>query len=153
MNVFETNNRQLSILLYSLCISFVVGVIYTLFQVLFTVCVGKRKNIIFRISLDLLFSLVYTLIAVVFVYAANSGKIRAYILVFSLLGFTLYQLTAGKLLYRLLVLIIDKTIRLLKTAISLLLMPFYVLVRAMARYFKKKQRKRKLTKLIREGII
>lgn len=153
MNIFETNSRQLSILLYSLGISFVVGVIYTLLQVLYTVCTEKRKNIIFRICLDLLFSLVYTLIAVVFVYAANSGKIRAYILVFSLLGFALYQLTAGKLLYRLLVLIIDSTIHLLKAVTALLLKPFYALVCVTARCFKNKQRKRKLTKLIREGII
>lgn len=153
MNVFETNNRQLSILLYSLGVSVAVGVIYTLLQVLYTVCAGKRKNIFFRICLDLLFSLVYTLIAVVFVYAANSGKIRVYILAFSLLGFALYQLTAGKPLYRLLVLIIDIMMRMLKAVLALVLKPFCTIACAFAKYFKKKQRKRKLTKLIREGII
>ncbi len=153
MNVFETNNRQLSILLYSAVVGVAVGVIYTLLCVTYDMCVGKRKNIFFRICLDLLFSAMYTLIAVLFVYAANSGKIRVYILFFSVLSFALYQLTAGKLLYRLLMLMLGGTIKALSALFAFLLKPFSALLCIAVRYFKRKRRKKKLLGLIKEGII
>ena len=104
--MFLSPAEQGILVLYSLCIGIITGFIFEIFRftaaVLLCISANSKKKssvyTVFRFILDVLFSLIYTVIAVIFIYGANNGSVRYFILLFAVLGFVLYLVTAGKLI-------------------------------------------------------
>ncbi len=104
--MFLSPAEQGILVLYSLCIGIITGFIFEIFRftaaVLLCISANSKKKSsvysVFRFILDVLFSLIYTVIAVIFIYGANNGSVRYFILLFAVLGFVLYLVTAGKLI-------------------------------------------------------
>ncbi len=136
----EQNGNRPEILLYSLVIGICIGVLYTVFRLIYGVlCAfinGKKCRTIFRFALDILFSLLYTLVAVIFVFGANSGVVRLYILFFAFSGCIIYHLTIGRAVYDLLMKVLYFTIRLIKRLFGILSYPLRQLFAFLSdRYF------------------
>ncbi len=135
----DKNGNDPKILMYSLALGVAVGVLYTVFRIAYGAvcrfCKRKKYRMIFRFALDIMFSLVYTLTVVVFVFGANSGVVRGYILLFAALGFLLYHKTLGRLVYAVLMYMLDvlfvilrKTVRAITYPIRICLCYFSVCV-------------------------
>ncbi len=130
----DTNVNRPEILFYSLAVGAFIGVLYTVFELLYGVLceygAGARSKMFFRIVLDILFSLLYTLVAVVFVFGVSNGNVRFYVLFFALAGFVIYNITLGRLIYRILLYVLGFFVRLSKKVFSAITYPMRKLFEA-----------------------
>lgn len=121
---------QLITTLFSVCMGFVIGMIYEIFKIFRILSglefsnklqsrietiklpiikglkikngkLGKIKRKILYFIWDLLFFIVITPIMQIFIYATSSGVVRWYIILGSFLGFLIYYITISKIISKL----------------------------------------------------
>ncbi len=136
----DNNGNKLDILLYSLAVGLAIGVLYTVFKLIYSIMceygLSKKTRTALRFVLDILFSILYNLIIVVFVFGANSGVVRSYILFFSFMGAVIYELTIGKLIYNVLLLMLKFIVRISQKTVRMLCKPLKILLRVVSeRYY------------------
>lgn len=110
--------------LYSLVVGVGIGVFYDAFRII-RIILPKAYIIIF--IEDILFCLSTGIILCIFIFNAGYGIIRGYAVVGTGIGFTVYYLTIGKIVYRLseaIINLIKKVILFLAKTISLPIISF-----------------------------
>lgn len=88
---------DLAITAYGLVFGCLIGVVYDFFRVFRLIFHAGTVMLFIE---DLIFSLLFAISVFAFCFVFNSGKIRFFYLIAALLGWLIYYLTVGKLLYR-----------------------------------------------------
>ena len=111
-------NTLMLFFLYSLIVGLGIGVVYDVFRIA-RIILPKAKAVIF--FEDLLFCLIAAVIMSIFIFNAGYGIVRGYALFGSGIGFTVYYMTVGKIVYRLSEIIIaflKKAVRFIATVLA-----------------------------------
>ena len=113
---------------YSLIVGAAIGVYYDVFRIIRIVL---PKSVVLIFFEDLIFCLSAGAIMSVFIFNAGFGIVRGYAVLGAGIGFTVYYLTIGKLVYRLSELIIDFLRKALRFIAGLIAAPFVAAVKGL----------------------
>lgn len=131
METFFTVSEQTWLFLWACVLGAALGVVYDMFRVLRIIL--KHNNIAVFIE-DVLFTVFYGLCIFVYITELSRGYIRFFIILGSLLGFTLYILTVGMFV----VTIMKKIIKFIKTVFSKIFSVLSKPVKAIYRFIAQK---------------
>lgn len=106
---------------YSLIVGAAIGVYYDVFRIIRIVL---PKSVVLIFFEDLIFCLSAGVIMSVFIFNAGFGIVRGYAVIGTGIGFTVYYLTIGKIVYRLSEIIIDFLRKAIRFIAGLIAAPF-----------------------------
>lgn len=93
----QSLSSQLLVFVYSLALGLILGVAYDFFRIVRMVINSKNIAVFLQ---DVLYFIVSGLITFFFVLGVNSGNSRFYILAGEAVGWILYHITLGEVVYR-----------------------------------------------------
>ncbi len=88
---------QVQIFWYSFTLGLILGVIYDIFRIFRLVFNSKKWGIFFQ---DMLYFIIISLITFFFIIIFNKGKIRYYILIGQFIGWGIYYISLGRIVYK-----------------------------------------------------
>lgn len=118
--------------LYSLIVGAGIGAVYDVFRIV-RIILPKAKTVIF--FEDLLFCLTAAVIMSIFIFNAGYGIVRGYALIGSGIGFTVYYMTVGKIVYRLSEIIIAFIKKAIRFITALIAAPFIAAAKGLKKLF------------------
>ena len=129
LNTFFSVSQQTASFLLSVLLGAALGVVYDCFRVarILLPPLAKPKPTFFE---DILFWLIYGFCVFCFAASAARGQVRVFMLLGSLLGFTLYILTIGNLITGVIRSIVTTVYKILHKVYSALIEPIVKLMRA-----------------------
>ena len=88
---------QIIVFLFSMILGAALSLIFDGFRILNAVLTVNLKRIFFE---DIIYFILSAFITFTYILVANGGEIRVYIILGELLGWTIYRLTLGKFVYK-----------------------------------------------------
>ena len=88
---------QVQIFWYSLVLGLILGMIYDIFKLFRLVFNSKKWSIFFQ---DILYFIIISLITFFFIIIFNKGEIRYYILIGQFIGWGIYYISCGRIVYK-----------------------------------------------------
>ena len=131
--------------LCSLLVGVFLGVVYDVFR-LVRIILPKNNTVIF--FEDILFCMFSTVSFLLLAFNAGSGRIRGFAAFGTLLGFSLYYTTLGKLVYKANEKIISFVKKTIKKLLSFLVSPIVRISKKISAVYQRKTRERKRKKVM-----
>lgn len=94
---------QITVFLFSMILGAFLSLIFDGFRILNAVLKVNLKRIFFE---DIIYFILSAFITFTYILVANSGEIRVYIILGEVLGWTIYRLTLGKFVYKIILTVV-----------------------------------------------